>query len=230
MGMQREVAPGFGQQRRLAAGQLVGCQRLDDGRLVVAVLHDADAAQHRHLGADDGRGRGKGIGNAPGVVGGRALALAQPHGQHLEQPALPLGAKRGVGLDAVDDQNAVGLRGEAVEEDRHAVGRFADLHGLHVALDGQAQRRRPQPVALQHLALAFGRAAAVAAHGRHQERLGATRSDGVDQRGDDRLDAADAAAAHADGNALSRLDRSRAWGFVVVGRRRGRGCQRWRRW
>src|SRR3712207_9138570 len=64
------------------------------------------------------------------AVQGEGLGvLAEADGGHLEQAALHLGAEVRVGLDPVDDDHAVGLRGDPVHKDRDAARGLPDLDG-----------------------------------------------------------------------------------------------------
>ncbi len=103
----------------------------------------------------------------------RADVLAQADHHHLEQAALDGAVIAGVRLDAADDADVVGLRGELVEIDGKAFGRGAELDDFHGRADGHADERLGDAVAFEDCALSFGGAAAVAAHGRHEERPGA---------------------------------------------------------
>ena len=140
------------------------------------------------------------------VIDGRPCALAQPDEHHLHQPAFDVADKLGVRLDAAADHHVVGLIGEAVEVDGEAFGRLADDDRFHAGADRAAHERLGDAVALDDPPLAFGRAAAVAAHGRHHERLGPQLLEVFDGRPDDRGDIGDAAAAGGDRHALARLD------------------------
>ncbi len=84
--------------------------------------------------------------------------------------------------------------------DRHAVGGEAELHDVHAAADGRAELLLTQAVAAQDCGLALGCAAAVAAHGGHEEGLRAARAHFLHDSGDGFADAGDAATADADGD------------------------------
>ena len=107
------------------------------------------------------------------VIDLRAFVLAQADEHHLHQAAFDVADEAGVRLDAADDQHVVGLEGVLVEVDRKAFGRLADDDRLHARADRAAAELLGDAVAFEQLALPFGRAAAVAAHRRHDERLGA---------------------------------------------------------
>ena len=86
---------------------------------------------------------------------------------------LSIGARKFVcGLMRQTKHDAVGSGRELVHVDGHAVD-LAQFHHVHLRLDGAADEALGDAVALQHLALAFGRGAAVAAHGGEDEGLGA---------------------------------------------------------
>ena len=95
--------------------------------------------------------------------------LAQADQQHLHQAAFDGGGEVRVRLDAVADQHVVGLHGEAIEMERKAFGGAADDDGLRAGADGAADGRLGDAVGFQQAALAFGGAAAVAAHGGDQK-------------------------------------------------------------
>ena len=78
----------------------------------------------------------------------------------------------------------------------------------HVRDDRRADLRLGHAEPRQHLALALGGRATVAAHGRDDERLGAERPKLGDQRGGDLAEPADPAAADADRDALARPDQA----------------------
>ena len=114
----------------------------------------------------------------------------------------------GVRLDAVADQHVVGLAWRWRSKcSGQALGGAADDDGLHAGADGAADGRLGDAVGLQHVALAFGGAAAVAAHGRDEEGLGAEVPEVLDGRAEDGDDVGDAAAAGGDGHALPRPQR-----------------------
>ena len=129
--------------------------------------------------------------------------LAQADEQHLHQAALDGGGEVGVRLDAVADQDVVGLHGEAIEVQRHALGSVADDDGFRAGADGAAHGRLGDAVGFQHAALAFGGAAAVAAHGGDQEGPRTEAAEVLDGRAEDGDDVGDAAAAGGDGHALA---------------------------
>ena len=79
------------------------------------------------------------------------------------------------GLTRPHDHHVIGLEGVLVEVDGNALGGAADDHRLHARPDRAAAELLGDAVAFEDLALPFGRAAAVAAHRRHDERLGAER-------------------------------------------------------
>ena len=107
--------------------------------------------------------------------------------------------------------HVVGLEGVLVEVDRDALRRRGDDDGLHRRADLAAHERFGDAVAFDDLALPCGGAAAVAAHRRHDERLGpepAARGRTIALMID--RDVGDAAAADGDGDGLARADRGAA--------------------
>ena len=136
-----------------------------------------------------------------------SFVLAQADEHHLHQAAFDIADEIGVRLDPIADQHVVGAEGMAIEMDVETLGRLADDDRLHAGANRTAAERFGHAVRLEHRALALGRAAAVAAHGRHDERLGAQALERVDNGLGDHVDVGDAAAAHGDGHALPGLDR-----------------------
>jgi hypothetical protein len=76
-------------------------------------------------------------------------------------------------LDAVDDDDAVGIGSEPVHVHRRAVGERADDRGLHGCPDRNSGTAFGDAVTLEDLPLAFRGCRAVAAHRGEDERLGA---------------------------------------------------------
>ena len=158
----------------LPLGDLLGGQHRDFVGFVKSVLHQADAHDDvglpDDLAADEEEALGHGV-----IPGGMsdvgAVLLAQADGHHLHQAALVLPLKSGVGLDAVDHDNAVGLMGVLIDVHIHAPY-VADLHRLHGREDGAAHALLGDAVARENAALALIGGAAVTAHGGDQERLG----------------------------------------------------------
>ena len=135
----------------------------------------------------------------------RAVAFAQADDQHLGDAALDLAAEIGVRLDARYGHDGVRLPGVLVPVDRLAPAVRAELDGDHVGLDGDAQGFFADAVLPQQFALTFGRAAAVAAHGGDDERLGAGLAQHIQRRADHRLQIGDASAADGNRDAIARL-------------------------
>src|SRR5262249_17798659 len=135
-----------------------------------------------------------------------ADVLAQADEHHLEQAALDGPVEGGVRLDACDDADVVGLAGVLVEVDRVALAGRADLDDLHRRLDGRADGLLGDAVALDDLALPLGGAAAVAAHGGHEEGFGAEGLQVVGDGAEDEGDVGDAAAAGGERDGVAGLD------------------------
>src|SRR5581483_1847043 len=133
------------------------------------------------------------------------LLLAEPHGQHLAEPAFDRRLEGRMGLHPAADDDTVGFVRQPVEIDGHAAWRAPDLDHLHRCLDRRAGRFRRNPIAGKHLALAISGCTAVASHGRYDERLGPPGAQAGHDRGEDGRDLRDAAAAGGDGDARARL-------------------------
>ena len=200
---------GFCQQHGFAFENLFGRDDLDDRGLVRGVLHHGDAEQHVLLREDELRRFRQQLAehiHAVAVQRGGADDLAHADRQHLDDAGFDRCTEVGMRLDARDDDDRVGFGGMLVHVDRHAVVEFAHFHDVHAGLNGAADVVLGDAVAFQHFALAFGSGAAVAAHRRENERLGAERL----QLGDDGLgafgDVVDAARAATDCDGHPRLD------------------------
>ena len=130
-------------------------------------------------------------------------------------------AKPVCGFTRLQTTHVIGLEGQAIEMDRKtrdcgagvspawAVGtaaKTADDDRLDAGADRAADERLGDAVAFEHLPLPFGRAAAVAAHGGHDERFCPEALQMFDNRPGDRGDIGDAAAAGGNGHALARPD------------------------
>ena len=204
----------------LLGDDLLGAQALDKVGLVVGVLNNGDAAQDGAVFQD-----------GPAVLlhqlvhdGGAlvmdalgAVLLAQADGHHLHQAALIGAAEGGVGLDTVEENDAVRLRGVLIDKDRlMAYAGKADLHRLHGALDGAAHGLLGDAVVLEDLGLALGGGAAVAAHGGHDVGLGTLGLDEVHDGPGHGGVVVDAAAAAGDGNLLAGLDLAADLGAVKL--------------
>ncbi len=103
--------------------------------------------------------------------GERAALLAKADDGHLGRPALDLAAKVGVRLDPRDQERVVGSAGIQPLVEWDTVGKAAYLAHLHRGVDGCTNRGLCHPQLGQHVELALGRSAAMAAHGRDDERL-----------------------------------------------------------
>ena len=144
-----------------------------------------------------------------------ALLLAQANGHHLHQAAFIGTAEGGMGLDAVEEDDAVRLRGVLVHEHRlvtHAGN--ADLHRLHGTLHRAAHGFLSDAVVLEDLELTLGGGAAVAAHSRHNVRLGAFGFDKIHNGAGHQGIVVDAAAAAGNGDLLAGLDLAADLGAV----------------
>ena len=135
--------------------------------------------------------------------GAGAGLLAQADRQHLQQPAFVRSVKIGVDFRAVGDDEPVGLGDILVQIRGHADARHACVHHFHRGMDGAAHRPFADTQPVQHIDLAFGRAAAVAAHGWHNKGLAAGCFDQRHQRAGNAVDFGDAAAAETEGDALA---------------------------
>ena len=130
---------------------------------------------------------------------------AQAHDRHLEQPGLDRTDELRVLLDAVDQDDVVGLDRRPVGVYRTALG-LADHDRFHAVVNGRPERLGRLAEVLEHLDLPRGRAAAVAAHGRQNERAAALLLHGGHDRGQHLDHAADPAAAGRDQHRLAGLD------------------------
>ena len=121
---------------------------------------------------------------------GGPLPLAQADGEHLEQPALVPPGERRVRLDPVEQDDAVGLEGVAVEMDRQAERVGAQHDGLHLGSDRAADRGLGDAQLGQAAPLPGRGAAAVAPHRGDDEGVEPERAHGRDGRADDPADPA----------------------------------------
>ena len=209
-GQPRHRRLGAHQQPGIDLGEVLRLADLDDGELLAGVLHQRDAGrQRRALGDALGQpGQHVGVaGRADAVDLPRALRLAEPHGQHLGQPALDGPGKARMRLDAVDDDHAIRRRRTSVEAASRPVGQVAVAHRLHRGAHGAAHRRLRDAEPFQHRRLPLGRAAAMRAHGGHDERRVAARLQPVDRAARHAVDVDDAPAAHGDGDRCARRKR-----------------------
>ena len=135
------------------------------------------------------------------------VLLAQTNGHHLHQAALVATTERSMGLDAVKQDDTVGLHGVLVHENRLlADAGQANLYGLHRALDRAAHVFLGDAVVLQNLGLAFCRCATMAAHSCNDVRLCALGLDKVYDCACHHSVMVDAAAAAGDCDAHARLN------------------------
>ena len=207
-------------QLGLLGDDLLGAQALDEVGIIVGVLDDGDAAQNGGVFQD-----------GPAVLlhqlvhdGGAlvmdalgALLLAKANGHHLHQAALVGAPEGGVGLDAVEEDDAVRLRGVLVDEHRLVTDAGdADLDRLHGALDGAAHGLLGNAVVLENLGLTLGGGAAVAAHGGHDVGFGALGLDEVHDSTGHQGVVVDAAAAAGNGDLLAGLDLAADLGTVQL--------------
>ena len=135
------------EQAGLDVEQLLGLDRDDPGGLL-ARRSRAGPRRARPGSARAGRRRPRGASlqeprQAELVDLGGPLALAQADREHLEQAALVPSGERGVRLDPVEQDDAVGLVGVAVEVDRQAEGVGAEADRVHLG-SGSGSRRRPR--------------------------------------------------------------------------------------
>ena len=152
-GQPGQQPPRLAQQLFLARLEVLRRDGLDEGGLVVGVLDHGQAEGDGGAGAQgpaDGAHDGvEGLFQQDAVVGQGAGVLAEADHHHLEQAALDGAVKAGVRLDAGHDADVVGLRGEAVEQDRIAFGRGAQRDHLHRGADGGADEFLGDAVAFE---------------------------------------------------------------------------------
>ena len=99
--------------------------------------------------------------------------LAEADDGHLRDTALDRTLEARVRLDPVDGEDAIGAGGVQVEVQRHAVGGGGDDLGRHRRPHLGADGLLRDPEVGEHRPLTLGSGPAVAAHRRHDERLGA---------------------------------------------------------
>ena len=135
------------------------------------------------------------------------VLLAQADSHHLHQAALIPSTERSMRLNAVKQDDAVCLRRIFVHIDRLlAHTGQTNLHGLHRAFDRATHILLGNAIVGEDLGLTFGGCTAVAAHGRHDIRLGSLGFDEVNNRACHQRIVVDATAAAGDGNTHARLD------------------------
>ena len=200
-GLERQAGhrgPRHGEELRLSCLDAVRRDGLDPAQAGMPVLDQRDAEAHGRAGdrvAGDRRDEAGELVVALPVERVRALLLAQADGEHLHEPALHGPREASVGLDAVHGDDEVGaLECVAIDEDGDAGQDLAEVDRLHRRSDLAAHRLGRDAVAGEHLELAGRGRAAMAAHGRDDEDLGARLAQAVHDRLHDDVDAVDAAA------------------------------------
>ncbi len=141
-------------------------------------------------------------GHAASVKLDCASVLAKADDQHLAEAAFDRPAETGMRLDPVYGDDVVRLVGILVAIDRHAID-IGDLHDVHRGPDRRAGISLAHAIAFEDLLLAFRRAAAMTAHGRHQKRLGARLFQLIHDRLHDRRLRSNAPAADSDGDGFA---------------------------
>src|SRR5690606_36639438 len=99
-----------------------------------------------------------------------------------------------------------GVKSMLIEMHRKAFGRFADDHRLHTRQDWATAELFRDAKAFDQLALAFGRAAAVTAHRRHDKRQRVERAHVIANCLDNDVNVRDATTAGSDRHALAWLN------------------------
>jgi hypothetical protein len=224
----------FGEEFGLAPLDLVGGEEGEPRSFVALVLDDAQAAQHGHFVQRD-------LHRAPedflvAVMARRAVvlrgagALAKADDEHLDQAAAEGVAEEiGVGLDAVDDEDAVGGERGLAEPHGQSILVHADLAGVHRGADRHAERLFADTVVGEQLGLAFGCGATVAAHGGDNERFALRGAEEIQDFADDRLQVRNAAAADADGDLHAGFEfRCKGGEFLPHGGRKVEWRRRWK--
>ena len=140
----------------------------------------------------------------------RATLLAQSDRAYLGQPTFDRTPEVGVRFDAIDQQHMIGLEGRRAHEHGHFID-VADLLDVHARDDWHAYAFARDAIAGQHVALAVGSGAAVAAHGRHDERIAAELADGFTAGTQDVWHVGNAAAAGGDRHAFVEGDALEDW-------------------
>ena len=199
----------LGQELHVALMNVLRGYRLDDGRLVVGVLHGRDAEEDmprlHHLVRDLDHEVADAF-DAVAVQGERLLVFTQADGGHLHQAALYAGAEVRVGFDPVDEHHTVGLRGDPVHVHGHPVLRLPDLDDLHGGTYRGTAKFFRHAQGLQDLDLPLCRGPAVAAHRRHYEGLRLHLLQDLDEGAQNLIYLCDAAAARGERHAHAWLD------------------------
>ena len=178
------------------------------GRLVQRVLDHDQATHEDPPGDEEASHLGHHIpqpAHTRGVDLLGAALLTEPDRRHLGRTALDGAAEVGVRLDPVDDQDPARLDHVPVEMDRHA-RHLTQLDGLHRGAHLDPEPSLVDAIVGQHRRLAGSRRAAMAAHGRHDERLKAGGLKRPQGNPHDSSELSDAPAAHADRQRPLRLD------------------------
>ena len=95
--------------------------------------------------------------------------IGKADGQHLTQAAFVRSGKIGVRLDTIDGHDDVGIKRGAIKRNRNARSGCANQTYIFSGDDRRSGRFFRDAQVSQHLLLPCGCAAAVTAHGRHDE-------------------------------------------------------------
>ena len=109
-------------QDGLSLEQVLAGDSLNQHGLVVGVFHDADAESERRLSHNEPGGfrqHDREVVHALTVKRRAAANLAHADGHHFDHTAFNVAPEAGVGLDSVDQHNAIRLGGISVSVDRH---------------------------------------------------------------------------------------------------------------
>jgi hypothetical protein len=129
--------------------------------------------------------------------------FAEADHHHFQQTALDGAVEAGVGFDAANDADMVGIGGVPIEKDGVAVRCRADFDDVHGSKDGSADVLFGDAVAFQDPALSVSSGAAVATHSRNEERASTKAVKELTRCTKDVGDAGDATAAGGQGDALA---------------------------
>ena len=127
--------------------------------------------------------------------------IGKADGQHLTQAAFVRSGKIGVRLDTIDGHDDVGIKRGTIKRNRNARSGCANQAYIFSGDDRRSGRFFRDAQVSQHLLLPCGCAAAVTAHGRHDEGRQTSLQARSHRRPHDRHDVTDAATADADGDA-----------------------------
>ncbi|MEZ5825827.1 MAG: hypothetical protein R3C97_14140 [Geminicoccaceae bacterium] len=162
------------QQPHVGLRERLGLDALDGDDLVGCVLDDGDAERQRTVGDGNGRHLRQDFAEAMGAHAmdvARAFLLAEADADHLGETAFDGPVETGVRLDPGDDHDRIGgmrVRIEIAWNAFRGATAFDDIHRRShrrsgsLLVDAQACENRSLPL---------GCAAAVTAHGRHDEGL-----------------------------------------------------------